>query len=136
ILNRATETDELAAIADKVAVPTYTLDLVQWLRPFLAPLRLGGLLHLCNNGACTWQEYGQFAIDCAAAGKVPLKGRKVAPLKMADLKAFVARRPPYTAMSTGRFTQLTGLHPRPWQEAVESYAGQYWAPAWRARAAA
>jgi dTDP-4-dehydrorhamnose reductase len=129
ILKRALETGDLAAIADKIAVPTYTLDLAQWLRPFLADAPEGGLLHLCNAGACSWQEYGQFALDCAISAGVPLKGCVVAPQKMADLKAFIARRPVYTVMSTARFTQLTGLTPRSWQDAVTDYVLHHWVPA-------
>jgi dTDP-4-dehydrorhamnose reductase len=129
ILKRALESADLAAIADKIAVPTYTLDVAQWLRPFLAEVREGGLLHLCNAGACSWQEYGQFAVDCAAAGGAPLKGRVVAPQKMADLKAFVAQRPVYTVMSTAKLTRLTGLTPRSWQDAVEDYVHHHWIPA-------
>jgi dTDP-4-dehydrorhamnose reductase len=121
ILQKARETDQLAAIADKWAVPTYTLDVAQLLRPLLADVPAGGILHLCNSGSCTWQEYGQYAIDFAASLGVPLKGRTVAPLRMSDLKAFVARRPVYTVMSTARLTELTGHIPRPWQEAVEEH---------------
>jgi dTDP-4-dehydrorhamnose reductase len=129
ILKRALESEDLAAIADKIAVPTYTLDVAQWLHPFLAEVREGGLLHLCNAGACSWQEYGQFAVDCAVAGGAPLKGRIVAPQKMADLKAFVAERPVYTVMSTAKLTRLTGITPRSWQDAVEDYVRHYWIPA-------
>lgn len=121
ILKRAHETDDLSAIADKWAVPTYTLDVARLLRPFLRDVRCGGLLHLCNAGACTWQEYGQFALDVAAKLGAPLKGRTVAPLKMSELKAFIAKRPVYTVMSTAKLTALTGLAPRPWQEAVEEH---------------
>lgn len=121
ILQKARETDQLSAIADKWAVPTYTLDVAQLIRPLLADVPAGGILHLCNSGSCTWQEYGQYAIDFAASLGVPLKGRTVAPLRMSDLKAFVARRPVYTVMSTARLTELTGLIPRPWQEAVEDH---------------
>ena len=126
ILKRALETDALAAIADKWAVPTYTHDVAQWLRPFLRDVPEGGLLHLCNGGSCTWQEYGQFALDLAAAAGAPLKGRTVAPQAMADLKAFVAKRPVYTVMSTAKLTRLTGLTPRPWQAAVEEYIRGPW----------
>ena len=121
ILKRATETDALAAVADKIAVPTYTLDLARWLRPFRHDVREGGLLHLCNSGECTWQEYGQFALDIAAAAGVALKGRTVAAQKMADIKAFIAKRPVYTVMSTEKLTRLTGITPRSWQDAVEDY---------------
>ena len=129
ILKRALDTDALGAIADKIAVPTYTLDLAQWLRPFLQEVREGGLLHLCNAGECTWQEYGQYALDRAAAAGVALKGRTVAPQKMSDIAAFIARRPVYTVMSTAKLKRLTGIAPRPWQDAVDDYVRTRWIPA-------
>ena len=128
ILKRALETDALGAIADKIAVPTYTLDLAQWLRPFLRDVREGGLLHLCNAGECTWQQYGQFAIDRAAAAGISFKGRTVAPQKMSDITAFIAERPVYTVMSTAKLTRLTGIEPRSWQDAVEKYVRTSWIP--------
>ncbi len=132
VLARALKSAELAAIDDKIAVPSYTLDIARWLRPFLADVRAGGLLHLCNAGECTWREYGQFAIECALAAGVPLVGREVAAQKMADLKAFIAKRPVYTVMSTSKLRQLTGLTPRHWQDAVGEYVKTIWAPANRA----
>lgn len=126
ILKRAMESESLAAIADKVAVPTYTLDVAQWLRPFLADVQTGGLLHLCNSGSCTWRDYGQFAIECARAAGAPLRGLEVAAQKMSDIAAFVARRPVYTVMSTEKLTRLTGIVARPWQEAVEDYVRNQW----------
>ena len=121
ILQKARTSADLAAIGDKWAAPTCTLDAARLLRPFLHDVPEGGVLHLCNAGACTWQEYGQFALDCAARAGVALAGRTVAFQKMADLKAFVARRPVYTVMSTEKLTRLTGLQPRAWQEAVGEY---------------
>ena len=131
ILQRALEHETVEAIGDKVAVPTYTLDAARLLRPLLDEVPYDGVLHLCNDGACTWQEYGQFALDCALAAGVPLKGRTVGALKMADLKAFIARRPVYTAMSTALLQSTTGHAPRPWQEAVEEYIRTHWAPSRR-----
>lgn len=121
ILQRAQEQDRVEAIADKVSVPTYTLDAARLLLAVLDRPKICGVLHLCNTGECTWQEYGQHALDCAAAAGLPLRTRKVEPLKLADLKAFVAQRPVYTPLSTAKFTQLTGLTPRSWQEAVAEY---------------
>ncbi len=131
ILQRAFEHDAVAAIADKVAVPTYTIDAAQLLRPFLADIPADGVLHLCNEGSCTWQEYGQFALDVAAESGVPLRARTVDPQRMADLKAFIAKRPPHTALSTARLTALSGHSPRPWQDAVGEYVRTLWAPAHR-----
>ncbi len=131
ILKRALAEERVDAIGDKVAVPTYTLDAARLLRPFLDDVNATGVLHLCNTGECTWQEYGQHAIDCAVAAGVPLKARNVKPLKMADLKAFIAKRPVYTAMSTEKLSQLTGLTVRPWREAVEEYVREHWVKAER-----
>jgi len=126
ILKCALETDQLQAIGDKWSTPTYTLDLVEWLRPLLWERPVGGLIHLAQSGACTWQEYGQHALDCAAQAGFPLKGRTVAFQAMADLKAFIARRPVYTVLSTRRLTELTGITPRPWQDAVAEYVRRVW----------
>ena len=128
ILKRALEHEHAEAIADKVAVPTYTLHAARLLWPFLTDIPAGGILHLCNGGACTWQEYGQHAIDCAVAAGVPMKARTVSPLRMADLKAFIARRPPNTAMSTGKLTRHSGVTPRSWESAVEEYVAAHWEP--------
>lgn len=121
ILKRATETDDLSAIDDKWSAPAYTVDLAEWLRPFLEKAAVGGVIHLCNSGICTWREYGQYAIDTAISLGVPLKGRTVAPLKMCDLKAFIAKRPVYTVLSTAKFTELTHMVPQSWQAAVEDH---------------
>jgi dTDP-4-dehydrorhamnose reductase len=125
IIARARAEESVSAVGDKWAAPTYTLDVAELLRPFLREVRESGLLHLCNRGACTWQEYGQWALDCAAAAGVELRARTVEPLRMADLKAFIARRPVYTAMATDRLARLSGRAPRTWQEAVEAYIREH-----------
>ena len=102
------------------------VDLVQ---PLLRDVPAGGLLHVCNAGSCSWQEYGQAALNCAVAAGVSMKARTVQPLAMADLKAFVAKRPLNTTMSFARLSRITGLAPRPWQDAVEEYVTHHWIPA-------
>ena len=125
ILQRALEHDSVEAIADKVSVPTYTVDAARLLRPFLTDVPIGGVLHLSNTGACSWQEYGQHVLDCAVRTGLPLRARTVAPLKLADMKSFVAKRPVQTALSTEKLTHLTGITPRAWQEVVEDYIRTY-----------
>lgn len=133
ILQQALDQDRVEAIADKFSVPTYTLDAARLLRPLVDDTSIDGVVHLCNTGACSWQQYGQHALDCAAAAGLPLKARKVEPLALADMKTFVAQRPPYTPLSTAKLTKLTGLTPRPWQEAVEDYIRTHWAPRFAGR---
>jgi dTDP-4-dehydrorhamnose reductase len=128
ILKRALAEHHVDAIGDKFSTPTYTLDVAEYMRPFLVDIPEGGVLHLCNSGECTWQGYGQFALDCAARAGLPLKAKQVHPLKLEELKAFVAKRPVYTVLSTDKLTRLTGMKPRTWQDAVEAYVNSTYVP--------
>jgi dTDP-4-dehydrorhamnose reductase len=124
IIERALANDRVEAIANKTSCMTFTEDVSCWLRPFLDGDLPGGIYHMCNTGGCSWHEYGQFALDFAARTGLPLKARKVEPISLSDLKAFVAPRPPHTEVSTAKFTAVTGMAPRRWQEAVEEYLGR------------
>jgi dTDP-4-dehydrorhamnose reductase len=128
ILKQAAASDHVQAVGDKFAAPTFTLDVAAHLNPFLQEIRHGGVLHLSNTGECSWQQYGQFALDCAAAAGLPLKAATVGAQKLAELKAFIARRPVYTVLSTALLTKLTGHPLRHWQDAVEDYVFNYYAP--------
>ncbi len=121
LLSRALAQKKVSAIADKWSTPTYTEDLADWLGMLVAAEAPGGVYHLCNSGSCSWRDYGEHALACAAAMGLPVKTTKVSPLKLRDMEAFVAERPVNTVMSTRRFTQLTKITPRPWQDAVRDY---------------
>lgn len=128
ILKRATESETVEAIGDKYAVPSYTLDIAEHLRPVLADDAIGGLLHVCNGGGCSWREYGEYAIQCAREIGLPMKAETVGSLPMAGMKAFIAERPVYTVMSTGKLTSLTGMRPRSWQDAVQHFVENHFRP--------
>jgi len=128
ILKRALDSDVAEAIGDKWSAPTYTVDLAAMLHPFLSDIRTAGILHASNSGSCTWREYGEFALQCAAKAGVPVKTTTVKSLPMAGMKAFVARRPVYTVLSSEKLAGLTGAAPRTWQAAVEDYVASHIAP--------
>lgn len=121
LLERASIQDRVEAIADKTSCPTFADDIADWMSPFLSGDLPGGLYHACNAGSCSWQVYGQFALDYARKAGVPLRTRTVRPISLADMAAFVAKRPPHTAMATDKLRTATSLVPRPWQEALEEY---------------
>lgn len=122
ILKKARTEENVSAVADKFSTPTYTLDVAQFLRTLLrAENWPGGLLHLANRGACSWQEYAQWALDCCHASGVPMKTRKVAATSLGEMKNFVARRPVYTVLATEKYKRLTGETPRDWHDAVAEY---------------
>jgi dTDP-4-dehydrorhamnose reductase len=120
-LDQALSRETVSAIDDKVSSPTYTLDFVQWIRPLLFELPMGGIIHLCNPGGCTWREYAQWAIDSAREEGVRFKAEEIQPITLASMSAFLARRPIYTVLATGKFSETTGLSARPWKDAVRDF---------------
>jgi dTDP-4-dehydrorhamnose reductase len=125
ILKKARDEKEISAVADKYATPTYTLDLCALLKPYLADRQEGGLLHLANTGECSWQEYAQWALDCCHAKGIPMKAREVGAASLSDMTNFIAKRPVYSVLSTGKYQRATGQTPRSWRDAVGAYVRGY-----------
>lgn len=122
ILDRAKTEAVVTAVADKWSLPTFAPDVATWMEPFFAPETAGGLFHACNSGeGCSWRDYGAFALACAKEAGWPLAARDVDPISLADLKAFIAPRPVHTVLSTEKLAEVTGITPRPWQDAVREY---------------
>ena len=120
IIQRARENDVVTAVADKFSAPTFTIDVAGWLR-LVVEKNANGILHLTNNGGCSWQEWAQYAIDVCRSRGLPLKAERVGAVSLGDMKNFVAQRPVHTVLSTAKFTALTGVQPRHWREAVAEY---------------
>jgi dTDP-4-dehydrorhamnose reductase len=120
IIKRACENEKVDAIADKFSTPSYTNDIAEALLR-LIDVDARGIVHFSNAGECSWQEYGQWAIDCCRQAGIQLKATRVASLKLSDMKNFVARRPAYSVLSTGKYAMLTGQSPRAWRDAVADY---------------
>lgn len=122
IIKTALAGDHVDAVSDKWSSPTYAEDLAAWMLPFLDKYKsCAGVLHLCNSGWTSWQEYGQCALDIASRLGLPLRARKVEPISMHGFPEFVAVRPPFTVLDTARFAHVTGIKPRSWQDALEEY---------------
>jgi dTDP-4-dehydrorhamnose reductase len=120
-IGQAREREEVKAIADKWATPTYTLDLVELLKPLMLNDEINGILHLANRGECNWHEYAQWALDCCRAQGIPLKTDRIGRSSLAEMKSFIAQRPAYSVLSTAKYERLTGQTPRPWQDVVADY---------------
>ncbi len=119
-IQRARDSEQVEAVADKFSSPTYTADIVAMLPQFFSD-DVGGILHFANEGECSWQQYAQHALDCCWKAGLPLKANTVGSLQLSDMKSFMARRPVYTVLSTSRYTEITGQTPRSWRDAVAEY---------------
>lgn len=127
IVAQAVAKDSLSLPAEKLGAPTYTVDLVDMTLRLMFPASgepAGGLFHLCNDGSCSWREWGQACLDLAAAAGVPLKAREIQPGALGDIAAFKARRPVNSVMSTARYTRLAGQPPRAWREALADHVSR------------
>jgi dTDP-4-dehydrorhamnose reductase len=120
-LGEARKRDDVKAIADKWATPTYTLDLGALLKPLLSRPDITGVIHLANSGECSWQEYAQWALDCCRNEGIPMKARTIGASSLAEMKSFIAKRPVYSVLSSAKYEALTGIAPRGWQEAVADF---------------
>lgn len=121
MLQRAQASDYVDAVSDKVSCPSYSEDMAEWMELTLQDTRYRGLLHLCNEGATTWRDYAQAVLDTASRLGIPLKAREVHGFSRINFSGFTALRPEFTAMSTAKFVSLSGVKPRPWQEAMEDH---------------
>ena len=124
IVDQACTKSELALPADKTGSPVSTSDIVDLLDPLLfgpSGEPASGIYHLCNSGSCTHREWGQACLDLAAEMGAPLEARSIAANSLADIKAFIAKRPPNSVMSTEKYTSFTGITPRSWQEALREH---------------
>jgi dTDP-4-dehydrorhamnose reductase len=139
LIERAQENEHVDAIADKFSTPTYTMDIAEMLGSILdgwspralasdglAARRLQGILHFANTGECTWQEYGQWALDCCQRFGLALRTKTVGAIKLSDMTSWVARRPVYSVLSSAKYTELTGASPRAWRDAVADYIRRFY----------
>lgn len=121
IVQRAQATSDVSAIADKYSSPTYSCDTAGWIEPMFDPTFPGGLFHACNSGSCSWQEYGEWALECASDAGIPVKTTKLRAQSLQDMKSFTAPRPVHSILSTEKLTRMSGIKPRPWREAIRDY---------------
>ena len=126
MIKRAQQDEKIDAISDKFSTPTYTHDIARMLPQFFDRGVAGGILHFANAGKCSWQEYAQCALDCCRDAGIPLKGETVGALKLSEMTSWVARRPVYSVLSTAKYTELTGMAPRAWRDAVADYITHFY----------
>ncbi len=129
VIKQAMQRDSLSIVADRQSCPTYTEDVITALSPLIQDkLEISGIMHLCNQGTCTWQEWAQHCLDCAGKHGIPLQTREVGSCLMSDIKSFAAQRPTFSAMSTARYESLSGQVMPNWKQAVDNYVHDHLAP--------
>lgn len=119
VLQQARVGQPVRAICDKWSTPTSTDDLAEWIEALITRhAEVKGVLHLCNSGIATWQEYAQATVDIAAELGLLPGHVEVAGHSMIGFAPFKAARPVFTPMSNALLTRVTGIVPDDWRVAL------------------
>jgi dTDP-4-dehydrorhamnose reductase len=116
IVERARTGAALRIVDDQHFAPTFAPDLAGAL---VALIEKGatGVVHVTNDGACSWYELARAALDLAEVHAT------VDHISSAELAA-PARRPAYSVLSNARFAELTGAPLRSWRDALAEVFGR------------
>ncbi len=104
---------ELSIVTDETGSPTYTPDLAEalWI---LIKQKCEGIINVSNDGSCSRYEWAEFIFETM--------GFKI---KMNRIRSSEYRRPAKVPLNSTlncqKFTTITGMQMRPWEETVESY---------------
>lgn len=111
---RASETrKELTVVADQVGSPTFTRDLARAIRS-LVRMDARGILHVTNDGFCSWFEFACEILRQAGRGSV-----RVLPITTAQVDR-PAKRPAYSVLSPMSLHSHK-IRLRSWQDATGAY---------------
>jgi dTDP-4-dehydrorhamnose reductase len=121
IFDAARTGQPLAAVEDKVSLPTFTTDLAEW-TDGLIDHKASGIIHACNPGIpVNWHGMAEAVVREMTACGVIAECPDVTARKLHEMPDFRAARPRFTAMDTGRLSSLLGTALRPWPEAVANH---------------
>jgi dTDP-4-dehydrorhamnose reductase len=113
ILDLCHQGKSLTVVHDQIGSPTYTVDLAAYCLNLIEK-NGRGFFHITNSGQDSWCEFASEAVRLAQV-ECP-----IAPIPSKEYPQ-KAVRPAFSALSTAKFTEVTGIAPRPWPQALADY---------------
>lgn len=113
ILNICRQRGEASVVFDQIGSPTYAKDLAEYTLALL-DLEAKGLFHIVNSGQASWCELAGEAANYAQLEC------QITPVTSLDFGSRVVR-PAYSVLDCTSFTQITGIVPRSWAQALREY---------------
>jgi dTDP-4-dehydrorhamnose reductase len=113
ILRRIRARESMPVFVDRTITPGYTTDIASATRELAMRRAAPGLYHCVNDGATTWAE---IAKEAARLLDLPLH---MTPVTLESV-ALRARRPKYSALSTGKLA-AAGIAMPAWQDALRRH---------------
>jgi dTDP-4-dehydrorhamnose reductase len=126
MLRLANSTPELRIIADQRGCPTSAHDIAVALQKIALhmiddPDGPGGVYHFVNAGDTSWHGLAEHIFNWQAAQGSARP--KVTAILTADYPT-PARRPANSRLNTALIGETFGIHPRPWQQAIDEILSQ------------
>ncbi|HEY5577271.1 MAG TPA: dTDP-4-dehydrorhamnose reductase [Deferrimonas sp.] len=114
ILEKARRGETLRVASDQVGCPTFSRDLADAVRKLVAA-RARGTVHFSGEGETSWFGLARYVLQ-----RCGLSTESLFPARTRELP-YPAPRPAYGVLSKERYRAVTGVSPRPWEEAVGEY---------------
>jgi len=114
ILEKARRGETLRVASDQVGCPTFSRDLAGAVRNLLGA-GARGTVHFSGEGETNWFDLARYALR-----RCGLSTGSLFAAKTRDLP-YPAPRPAYGVLSKEKYRAITGISPRPWEEAVGEY---------------
>ncbi len=113
MLELAKDKNELSIVTDEIGSPTHTPDLARALWSLINH-QCEGIINVSNNGSCSRYEWAEYIF------KTMGYNIKINPIKSSEYKR-PAKVPLNSTLNCQKFTTITGMQMRSWQEAVTEY---------------
>jgi dTDP-4-dehydrorhamnose reductase len=114
ILEKARRGETLRVASDQVGCPTFSRDLAAAVRNLLGA-GARGTVHFSSEGETNWFDLARYVLRHRGVSTEGLSAAKTRDLP------YPAPRPAYGVLSKEKYRAVTGLSPRPWEEAVGEY---------------
>ena len=125
VIERALSEPRLTAVSDKWSIPTHQTDLARWIRVLLEPSSsLSGIVHLSPTGAASWLDWTEATLEIARELGLPIVAECVDPVPLSSFPSLRAKRPRYTVLSNGRFSQCIETPILDWRDGLRDYLTQ------------
>lgn len=113
IIEKASDGAALRVVDDQVGRPTFSEDLADAIVGLLHA-DAAGTVHFANDGSCTWYELACAALRSSGI-EVPVEAIGASELGLP------AARPPYSVLDLTLYSEITGIAPPHWRDALTRY---------------
>ena len=113
MIELAERNKELSIVDDETGSPTYTPDLAEALWTLIKQ-DCKGIINVSNDGSCSRYEWAEYIFETMGYNI------KTNPITSSEYKR-PAKVPLNSTLNCQKFSTITGMRMRPWEEAVESY---------------